>query len=123
MRQVKAKNTKPEITVRKIIFSLGFRYRLHVDTLPGKPDIVFPGRKKIIFVHGCFWHGHIGCRYARLPKERVEFWSEKIGRNRERDSRNIDELEKMGWKTLVVWQCDLKQPELLTARLKEFLEA
>ncbi|WP_198118969.1 very short patch repair endonuclease [Massilia rhizosphaerae] len=122
MSQVKAKNTKPEIAVRKLIYASGFRYRLHVDNLPGKPDIVFHGRKKIIFVHGCFWHGHTGCKYARLPKQRVEFWSQKIGRNRERDSKTIGELEKKGWRVLVVWQCELKKPELLAEEIKNFLQ-
>ncbi|UOD30873.1 DNA mismatch endonuclease Vsr [Massilia violaceinigra] len=122
MRQVKAKNTKPEIAVRRLIYAAGFRYRLHVTHLPGKPDIVFLGRRKVIFVHGCFWHGHDGCRYGRLPKEREDFWREKIKNNQARDLRNIIDLETTAWKVLVVWQCELKDCESLLEKLNEFIK-
>ncbi len=122
MSRVKSKNTTPELAVRRMLFGMGYRYRLHDRRLPGKPDIVLPGRRKIVFVNGCYWHGHRGCRYARLPKSHVEFWSSKIERNRERDQQNIVLLEADGWKVLTVWQCELKCIEKLANRLYDFIE-
>lgn len=122
MSRVGSKDTKPELAVRRLVFGMGFRYRLHDERLPGKPDLVFSGRGKIVFVNGCFWHGHKGCRYAHLPKTRVDFWREKIKRNRARDRANIAFLERNGWKVFTVWQCDLKAIEVLATKLYEFLE-
>ena len=122
MSRIKAKNTQPELVVRRLIFGMGYRYRLHDKRLAGHPDLVFPGRKKAIFVNGCFWHGHVGCRYGRLPKTRVEFWLAKIERNQARDKENIASLEANGWRVLTVWQCELKVIDLLAARLNEFIE-
>lgn len=123
MSRVSSKDTKPELLVRRLVFSLGYRYRLHTKGLPGTPDLVFPGRKKVIFVNGCFWHGHIGCRYSGLPKSRTEFWRAKIDRNRERDRGNITTLQAHGWQVLTVWQCELKEIETLTSRLNEFIQS
>jgi DNA mismatch endonuclease (patch repair protein) len=122
MSRVGSKNTTPELAVRRILFSMGFRYRLHDKRLPGRPDIVFRGRRKAIFVNGCFWHGHEGCRYGRLPKSRVEFWTDKISRNRERDRQNEESLREAGWRSLTVWQCELKNIDELAKRLYDFLE-
>ncbi|RZT89426.1 T/G mismatch-specific endonuclease [Azospira oryzae] len=123
MSKVRSKHTKPELLVRRMIFGMGYRYRLHVVSLPGKPDIVMVGRRKIIDVRGCFWHGHEGCRYGRLPKTRENFWGAKVERNRERDRLNQTKLECAGWRVLVVWQCELKNQEVLKAKLHEFIEA
>jgi DNA mismatch endonuclease (patch repair protein) len=121
MAAVHSKNTKPEIVVRNIVYRLGYRYRLHSGKLPGHPDLVFAGRRKVVFVHGCFWHRHSGCRYASSPKTRVEFWQSKFLANVARDERTRLELERSGWKVLTVWQCELKQLESLVERLDEFL--
>ena len=123
MSRVKGKNTKPELVVRRLVFGMGYRYRLHAKKLPGHPDIVFPGRKKVIFVNGCFWHGHAGCNYGRLPKSRVEYWQAKIKRNQVRDRENTALLETNGWQVLTVWQCELKDIETLVNRLNEFIES
>lgn len=122
MRSVKSKNTKPEIAVRSAVHRMGFRFRLHRGDLPGKPDLVFAGIRRVIFVHGCFWHGH-RCRYGRLPKSRTEFWGAKILRNRERDLQNVRALRKLGWQSLVVWQCQLKRPEPLATLVYKFLRS
>lgn len=122
MSRVRSKNTSPEMTVRRIVFGMGYRYRLHDKRLPGSPDMVFAGRRKVIFVNGCFWHGHNGCRYGRLPKSRQEFWESKIEKNRCRDKENVAKLNDSGWNTLVVWQCELKNTDLLVRKLYEFLE-
>lgn len=122
MRQVKSKDTTPELKVRRLIYSLGYRYRLHSKELPGKPDLVFPGRKKIIFVHGCFWHGHHCKRGARIPKTNREYWIQKISRNVERDRKHLAQLQSMGWKTLVLWECEIKPDEQsFKDRLRAFL--
>ena len=109
MSRIKSKDTKPEILVRKFLFSKGFRYKLHDKSLPGKPDIVLPKYKTVIFVHGCFWHGHKGCKYAKLPETRKSFWYEKIRRNMELDSINKKTLRKRGWTIIEIWQCQLKK--------------
>ena len=105
MSGIRGKNTKPELIVRKALFAAGFRFRLHRRNLPGVPDIVLPGKKVAIFVHGCFWHLHKGCRNAKLPSTRQDFWREKLGRNIERDRENVDALIVLGWRVLVVWEC------------------
>lgn len=108
MSQIKGKNTKPEITVRRFLFSNGFRYRLHDKKLPGKPDIVLPKYKTVIFVHGCFWHGHEGCKYNVIPKTRTEWWTEKINTNKRNDIINSRKLIDNGWKIINVFECELK---------------
>jgi DNA mismatch endonuclease, patch repair protein len=120
MASVKTANTGPEWTVRRLLHGSGYRYRLHVKTLPGKPDITFPGRRKAIFVHGCFWHAH-GCAKGRAPKSRLDYWEPKLEANRARDGRNVAELRSLGWETLTVWQCETKEPDTLLRRLKDFL--
>ncbi len=121
MARVKQKNTKPELIVRRILYSKGFRYRLHRSDLPGTPDIVFIGRKKAIFVHGCFWHRHEGCSRCTTPKTRVTFWLEKFRANIERDRRKLAELSTRGWSSLVIWECETTNPEHLEDRLVRFL--
>jgi DNA mismatch endonuclease (patch repair protein) len=107
MRAVRAKNTKPELRVRRLLHANDYRYRLHKRSLPGTPDLVFMGRQKTIFVHGCFWHGH-NCPKRKLPQTNTSFWREKIEQNRARDSRNLQKLIETGWDYLVLWECDLK---------------
>ena len=109
MAKVKHKNTEPEIMVRHFLFSKGFRYRINVKTLPGTPDIVLPKYRVVIFVHGCFWHGHENCKYYRIPKSNIEFWQSKIEKNRERDKKIIECLENEGWQVFVIWGCMLKE--------------
>ena len=121
MRAVKSKNTAPEILVRQILYSEGFRYRLHPSDLPGHPDIIFRNRKKAIFVHGCFWHGHTCPRGARSSKNNAEYWNEKVARNRKRDQQTLERMDALGWKPMVIWECELKDQEAITIRLKEFL--
>jgi DNA mismatch endonuclease (patch repair protein) len=120
MRAVKGKNTKPEWIIRKLLHATGYRYRLYAKELPGKPDLVFPSRRKVIFVHGCFWHGHTCARGDRQPKTNAEYWSAKVSRNRERDVQHLAALRAGGWQTHVVWECQIEKPGLL-ARLKRFL--
>lgn len=108
MAAVKGKDTKPEMIVRKYLFSQGLRFRVQVRKLPGTPDIVLPKYKTVIFVNGCFWHGHEGCKYFRLPKSNVEFWKDKIERNIERDKESMQALFDMGWKVVRVWECELR---------------
>ncbi|WEF30700.1 very short patch repair endonuclease [Pseudoduganella chitinolytica] len=122
MARVKGKHTSPELSVRRMLHAAGYRYRLHVGKLPGKPDLVFPGRSKVILINGCFWHRHRGCSLARLPKSRVEFWTEKLERNRQRDARNVEALQALGWGVLTVWECELQDPSELLVRLKQFLD-
>ncbi len=121
MQSVKAKNTGPEWTVRRLLFAMGYRYRLHYKKLPGKPDIAMPGRRKAIFVHGCFWHGH-DCSKGQLPKSRLDYWQPKIAATRERDARNLRSLHESGWETLVLWQCELADRNGLVAKLESFVE-
>lgn len=109
MSRIKGKNTKPEELVRKFLFSQGFRYRKNDAKLPGTPDIVLPKYKTIIFVNGCFWHGHINCKYFVVPKTNTEFWLNKIETNRQRDARKIFELQSLGWRVIVLWECQLKK--------------
>lgn len=122
MRKVKSKHTAPELKLRKLLTSLGYRYRLHRADLPGKPDLVFPGRRKLIFVHGCFWHGHDCPRGARAPKNNADYWQAKIARNRARDAAHQAKLTETGWRVLTVWECEMKDDAALRKRLKDFLE-
>lgn len=114
MSQVKGKNTKPEILVRKFLHANGFRFRLHTKDLPGKPDIVLPKYKTVIFVHGCFWHGHKNCKYASIPKTRTEWWTAKIEGNKANDKRKKAALKKEGWTVITIWECDLKAANQFT---------
>jgi DNA mismatch endonuclease (patch repair protein) len=123
MAKVRGKNTRPELIVRKMLFAAGYRYRLHVRKLPGSPDLVFASRKKVIFVHGCFWHRHDHCAAARMPKSRVEFWSDKLNGNKARDARVGQELSQAGWQVLVVWECELCDLATLEDRLRRFLDS
>lgn len=108
MSRIKGKDTKPEMLVRRFLFTQGFRYRLHLKTLPGKPDIVLPKYKTIIFIHGCFFHGHENCRYFKVPATRTEWWLDKINGNKKRDSENEKLLTDMGWRVITIWECELK---------------
>lgn len=120
MSRIKAQDTEPEMAVRRIAFSLGYRYRLHRKDLPGKPDLVFPRLRKIILVHGCFWHQH-NCSEGRLPSSNTDYWVPKLKGNTERDKNNLKELRKLGWKCLVVWDCQLKNRAQVTSRIDKFL--
>lgn len=112
MSRIRGKDTKPEMIVRKFLHSKGFRYQLHDKKLPGKPDLVLRKYKTLIFVHGCFWHGHEGCRYFVVPKTRTEFWVNKIKTNQRNDCRNYQLLEEMGWSVVTIWECDLKKDKV-----------
>lgn len=120
MSKISGKETKLEILVRKFLFANGLRYRKNLKSLPGSPDIVLPKYKTVVFVHGCFWHGH-DCKAAKLPETRKEFWTDKINANSVRDKRNIEELESLGWKVIVVWQCSIKNKIVREATLTELL--
>lgn len=123
MALVRAKNTKPELLVRRLVHGMGYRYRLHRRDLPGTPDLVFPSRSKVIFIHGCFWHRHADCALARLPKSRGEFWLPKLTANAERDARNVRALRRLGWSVLTIWECQLGETAKLTNRIRRFLDA
>jgi DNA mismatch endonuclease (patch repair protein) len=122
MAAVRSRHTRPELGVRKIVYGMGYRYRLHAKDLPGTPDLVFRTQKKVLFVHGCFWHRHARCRYATLPKSRTSFWATKFTSNVARDRRNRRDLKKAGWEILVVWQCQLNRPDRLAKQIYEFLK-
>ncbi|WP_315784694.1 MULTISPECIES: very short patch repair endonuclease [unclassified Bradyrhizobium] len=121
MRQVKSQNTGPELRVRKIAHGLGYRYRLSRRDLPGSPDLVFVKRRAAIFVHGCFWHGHENCRYGRPPRSNSSYWGPKLAKNKERDARVLQELSDLGWRTLVLWQCELEDERQIKRTLRKFL--
>ncbi len=121
MARVKGKNTRPEMKVRRLAHALGYRFRLHRKDLPGSPDLVFAGRKKVIFVHGCFWHGHDCARGSRQPKQNADYWRAKIGRNLERDAHATEALQAQGWTVLALWECELKEVDALAAMLTAFL--
>lgn len=123
MARVRSRDTRPEMVVRRLIFSLGYRYRLHAKDLPGRPDLVFRNRRKVIFVHGCFWHRHHNCALSRLPKSRQEFWIPKLKGNKERDDKNLGELRRRGWGVMTLWECQLSKPERLAGRIRRFLDA
>lgn len=120
MQAVKGKNTKPELTVRRLLHRMGYRYRLHRKDLPGRPDIALVSRRKAVFVHGCFWHGH-NCPKGRLPRSRLDYWKPKLERNKERDRENIADLQSLGWAVLVIWQCETEDLEALASRLHDFI--
>ena len=122
MRRVKGKNTSPELVVRKALTALGARYRLHRADLPGNPDIVLPGRRLALFVHGCFWHGHDCPRGGRVPKQNQDYWVAKVARNRARDAVSHAALAAMGWRVETIWECELKDAAALTARLSALLQ-
>ncbi len=121
MAAVKGKNTKPEMIVRRLAHALGYRFRLHRKDLPGKPDLVFPGRRKAIFVHGCFWHGHDCARGSRQPRQNADYWRNKIERNVARDASSLAALTALGWQVLVIWECEMKDRDALADRLRAFL--
>lgn len=123
MRRIPSKNTQPEILLRSMLHQRGYRFRLHRKSLPGSPDIVFPGRHKAVFLHGCFWHQHRGCREGRIPGSRQDYWLPKLQRNKWRDASAIRALHKLGWDVFVVWECELrKSVERTLARLASFIE-
>lgn len=122
MRAVRSKNTTPELKLRRLLHGAGFRFRLHRKDLPGSPDITFPVRKSVVFVHGCFWHGHDCKRGARAPKSNADYWKAKIARNVARDARNLEALADLGWQVEVVWECELKEPQAVLTRVSTFLE-
>lgn len=124
MSRVPSVGSRPELFVRKIVWKLGYRYRLNTKGIPGKPDICFKGRKKAIFINGCFWHRHKGCSLTRTPKTRVEFWKEKFDQNVARDEINYKKLEEMGWKYLVIWECEIKPKNMriLEEEIRRFME-
>lgn len=122
MGRVKGKHTDPELRVRKLLHRMGYRFRLHRNDLPGKPDIVLPRYRLCIFVNGCFWHQHPGCRRATIPSSNIEFWNKKLTRTQERDAQNIAELSTLDWNTLVIWECETKNTEELTEKILAALE-
>lgn len=123
MSRIKGKDTKPEIIVRSMLHRAGFRFRKNVADLPGKPDIVLPKYKTIIFVHGCFWHQHKGCSKCKIPKSKVEFWTEKLGKNVIRDKKHKKNLKKLGWKVIYVWECELKNFEAIEKNLPKKIKS
>lgn len=123
MARIRSKNSRPELTVRKLVFALGYRYRLHAKDLPGQPDLVFRPRSKVIFVHGCFWHSHARCSIAHIPKSRRDFWVPKLEGNKVRDRRNMRALTRHGWKVLTIWECQLRDTGRLEVMIKRFLDA
>ena len=122
MQAVRSKDTGPERVVRRLVTALGYRYRLHRPDIPGTPDLAFIGRRKVVFVHGCFWHGHSCARGARQPRANSAYWAQKIAGNRLRDRAHLDALANAGWRALVVWECELKEPAKVTLRLRGFLK-
>ena len=124
MSRIRSKDTEPEMTVRRMVHAMGFRYRLHQCQLPGTPDLVFPGRKKVIFIHGCFWHRHAKrCPLTRLPKSRLDFWLPKLEKNRLRDDQNRRRLRAAGWRVLTLWECQLRKMDLIRLRVMTFLNS
>lgn len=120
MQSVKQKDTTPELVVRRLLHGAGYRYRLHRKDLPGRPDIVFGKRRKVIFVHGCFWHAH-GCSKGQAPKSKLDYWGPKLAQNVERDARNLRDLENAGWQVLTVWECETRDPARLLPILRDFV--
>ena len=121
MRRVRGKDTKPERAVRRIATDMGYRYRLQYSKLPGRPDLAFPGRRRVIWVHGCYWHRHDGCRLASTPKSHIQFWQEKFEANQSRDLKNADMVRQLGWQVLVIWQCETRNEDSVGAKIAEFL--
>jgi len=123
MGRVRSRDTKPEMVVRRMVHAMGYRYRLHAKDLPGKPDLAFRSRRKVIFIHGCFWHRHNDCALARLPKSRLDFWLPKLDANRQRDLKNEHALREAGWDVLTIWECELSDMAHLKTRIRGFLDA
>lgn len=121
MKRIRCKDTSPEMAVRRLVHRMGFRYRLHVQALPGRPDLVFPRLKKIIQVQGCFWHQHRGCPQAHIPKSRVEYWRPKLTKNRKRDRENEKRLQRDGWAVLTIWECEVRELNAVSERITTFL--
>jgi DNA mismatch endonuclease (patch repair protein) len=121
MARIRSKDTRPELIVRKTLHRLGYRFRVHFKGLAGRPDVAFPGRKKAIFVHGCFWHQHSGCSFSHLPKTRTEYWRDKFARNCARDLENVLAANKRGWSTYTIWECELTKEEALIDGIRKFL--
>ena len=122
MAKIRSHNTLPEIRVRRYLHKAGFRFRLHQKDLPGKPDLVLPMYRTAMFVHGCFWHQHQGCKYSTTPKSNVDYWSKKLARNLERDSANLERLVGLGWRVLIVWECSLKKKETASIALESTVD-
>jgi len=120
MRRIRSKDMRPELAVRSLVHKMGYRYRLHRKDLPGKPDLVFATRRKVIFVHGCYWHGH-GCMIAHTPKSNLDYWTPKLARNRARDKKTLETLKEAGWDALVIWECETKVDTSLIERIQAFL--
>jgi len=120
MRAIRSKDTQPELAVRSLVHRLGYRFRLHRPDLPGKPDLAFPARRKVIFVHGCFWHSH-ACKTGLIPKSNRDFWLPKLRKNKRRDRKNLEALTQLGWRVLVIWECEVPHRERLTRTLTRFL--
>jgi DNA mismatch endonuclease (patch repair protein) len=123
MARVKGKDTKPELVVRSALHRAGYRFRIHLRRIPGSPDLAFPARKKVIFIHGCFWHKHSKCKLATTPKTHTDYWLKKLEENKKRDSRKTRALRREGWGVLIVWQCKLDSIDRELRRIKQFLEA
>ncbi|MCM2481692.1 MULTISPECIES: very short patch repair endonuclease [Burkholderia] len=122
MRRIRSKDTEPELAVRRLVYAMGYRYRLHRKDIPGKPDLAFLGRRKVIFIHGCFWHQHSGCREGRPPKSNTDYWLPKLRRNQDRDRAALSQLAATGWEALVIWECETKDSSALAAKIKVFLQ-
>nr|VFJ92494.1 MAG: T/G mismatch-specific endonuclease [Candidatus Kentron sp. H]VFJ93385.1 MAG: T/G mismatch-specific endonuclease [Candidatus Kentron sp. H]VFK00190.1 MAG: T/G mismatch-specific endonuclease [Candidatus Kentron sp. H] len=122
MSLIRGTGSAPEMKLRRLVHGMGFRYRLHVGELPGKPDLVFPSRRAVIFMHGCFWHRHKDCKLARLPKSKLDFWEPKLEGNRERDMDKQRRLRSLGWRVLVVWECEMADTDHVSSIVREFLE-
>ena len=121
MSRIKGKDTKPELIVRSLLHKMGYRFRLHKKDLPGKPDIVLPKYKTVIFVHGCYWHRHKGCKYTYNPKTRVDFWQKKFKNNILRDKKNKIDLKKAGWKVFIIWECETSDPATMMSKIQKFM--
>lgn len=121
MSLIRSKGSAPEMKLRRLVHRMGFRYRLHVKELPGTPDLVFPSRQSVIFMHGCYWHRHEGCKLARLPKSKLDFWKPKLEANKERDSLVRQQLTAQGWRVLVVWECEMADTEKVSSVVRDFL--
>ncbi len=122
MRRIRSKDTNPELLIRRLVFKMGYRYRLYGKNLPSKPDLVFAGRKKVIFIHGCFWHQHMNCIDSHIPKTNRDYWVAKLNKNKVRDKKNQVEIKKLGWSFLIIWECKTKNTSKLSREIKTFLE-
>ena len=122
MSLIRGKDSSPELKLRTLVHGMGFRYRLHVKDLPGSPDLVFPARRAVIFMHGCFWHRHPDCKLARMPKSKLNFWKPKLEGNRKRDLANQKKLLEMGWRVQVIWECEMANPEQVSKKVQKFLQ-